>query len=168
MTTVRIDYFGVEGEGRNVTEAKRNAGHKIEQAMRGSYVPRVLVAGDDAVVIFRTPQHWEYGFIRDGNLCSIQGASEDRDDVERAARRHLGANATDWRTCLTVADVHPIVVEPADRREILVRCDWQRKYHAWRELGMEDNDARNAIGGFTQFLSEDGKRIYAGDALLVA
>lgn len=36
MPQVTIEYYGVSGTGRNVTEAKRDAGRKIEQALSRS------------------------------------------------------------------------------------------------------------------------------------
>lgn len=151
---IMIEYFGMPGEGKTVTEAKRDAGAKIESAMRGTYTPVILRAGEETVILFRCPQFgWQYGFLRDGNLSGIQGSGE-RKELERRARRHLGDLATDWRTCLDANDVHQIVKDEADRREIASNCEWQRKYHKAIDAGLDDNNARNWIGGFAQFMTQ--------------
>lgn len=155
MATVTIDYFGMSGTGRNVTEAKRDAGRRIEKAMNGDYTPFILQAGDETIVGHRDPRfEWEYAFVRDGQLSGGSTCIGGRDECERRARRHLGDIATDWRTCLTPADVHPIVLDADDRKDVAQRCQWQRDYHAARAAGLDDNNARYFIGGFTQFMTQ--------------
>jgi hypothetical protein len=63
MSTVRVTYYGVDGEGRNVTEAKRDAGTKIEAAMTGSYSPTVLQSRGTAIVLWRDPWGWQSCFL---------------------------------------------------------------------------------------------------------
>jgi hypothetical protein len=154
MPTVRIEYYGVDGEGRNVTEAKQDAGRKITKAMSGSYTPRVLSAGGETIIVFRSPDGWRYGFLRDGDLSGLQGQADDREEVERHARKHLGSNVTDWRTCFDADGVDQIVKDARDRREIATSCKWQRDYHTAKDAGLDDTNARYWISGLTHLMTQ--------------
>jgi hypothetical protein len=148
-TMLTLKYYGIEGTGCTVTEAKKDAGAKIEKALSGSYRPIVLAAGGETIICWRNPEYgWSYGWLRDGDISGTSSGRGDREDCECSARRHIGMNATDWRTCLRPEDVDPIVKEAADRREIAQMCAWQRDYHRAIAAGLDDNDARNLIGGF--------------------
>ena len=151
---VTIEYFGMEGIGKNVTEAKKDAGRKIEKAMTGGYTPVILSAGDDTVVIFRSPDGWRYGFLRNGDITGIQGQADDRQEVEKHARRHLGNNATDWKTCFGPDDVHPIVKDSRDRRQVAEACKWQQDYHKAIDAGLDDNNTRFWISGLTHLMTQ--------------
>lgn len=153
-TKINLEYFGMPGHGATVKEAKANAGRKIEKALEGSYQPIFLTAGADTVILWREPTGWAYGFLRDGQISGAHYSCDNSQKaVEKAARAHLGANATDWRTCFSAADVHPVVIDQTDRREIASNCRWQRQYRAACDAGLTDNDARYAIGGLTQLMS---------------
>ena len=73
MSTVRIDYYGVEGEGRTVTDAKRDAGRKIEAALAGSYTPEILVWRGYAILIYREPTGWCNRLIADPERGIVEG-----------------------------------------------------------------------------------------------
>lgn len=67
---VNITYFGMDGSGRTMTEAKKDAGRKIEQAMTGNYQPVMLQSRGIIIILWRDPQGWRYNIITDekGNL----------------------------------------------------------------------------------------------------
>jgi hypothetical protein len=151
----RVNYLGMDGTGQTAKDAKADAARKIETAMEGSYTPIVLTAGGETIVCYREPAYgWSYSFVRNGRLSGGCSGNYDRETVEKTARRHLGANATNWRTYFGPDDVDSIVEDPADRKDIASGCSWQRKYHAAREAGLDDDNARYFIGGFTQFMSQ--------------
>lgn len=95
MATVRIDYFGMEGEGRNVTEAKRKAGAKLQAAMSGHYSPTVIAYRGYVSLVFREPHGWcnrliaepESG-IREGKVYAHPNETTEAEAI-RAACRHL-------------------------------------------------------------------------------
>lgn len=154
MKTVSVEYYGMHGSGRTLKEAKEDASRQLKKAMAGYYTPMYLSAGDEAAILYRTPHGWHYSFVRDGKMsegCAVCG--DDRNDAEQRLRRHLGANATDWRTCLTADDVHPIVRDQRDRRDIATGCKWQRRMRKALDLGLDDQNARYWIDGFTQFMT---------------
>lgn len=73
MTKVRISYFGMDGEGRNLTEAKKDAGNKIEKALAGSYTPEILTHRGYAVLLYREPSGWASRLIADPQRGLVGG-----------------------------------------------------------------------------------------------
>jgi len=105
--TVRITYYGMEGEGKTLTEAKRDAGRKVEMALEGSYTPKLLGQLDSFhVIIWREPNGWSYKLLNGDpvdatktytypeGLYGCQGDSS-YEDTLRSARRHLAQVAVD-------------------------------------------------------------------------
>lgn len=58
MATVTIDYYGFEGIGKNVTEAKRDAGKKIEALHNGSFAPQLFTLGNNSMLVWRDLYGW--------------------------------------------------------------------------------------------------------------
>lgn len=141
---VRITYYGMEGVGKNVTEAKRDAGSRIEEALKGDHEP--VIIGDlarYAALLFRTPQHgWTYAVLAPDTkrLCAHLGIGNSRENVERHARNHL-ANLLD--------DVSLIDGKryPADVTSWQEKHDWQVRMKELLSQGYSDNDARLIAGG---------------------
>lgn len=71
MKQVTINYYGVEGVGKNVTEAKREAGAIIERAMTGNYIPRYKIGWRHTIIIWRDPLYgWQATIIYpNGHSC---------------------------------------------------------------------------------------------------
>jgi hypothetical protein len=74
MPTVRIEYYGVEGQGKNLKEAKRDAGAKIEKALTGSYGPQIVSYRGYAILVFRKPEGWCTQIIADADTGVREGA----------------------------------------------------------------------------------------------
>lgn len=94
MATVTIDYFGVEGSGKNVTEAKRDAGAKIQQLVKHCH-PRMYSRRGEHVVIYPDPHGggW-YSLLHadgDGETISSSSCVSFR-DAEESGVRHLLSN----------------------------------------------------------------------------
>ena len=151
-TNITLTYFGMEGHGKTVKEAKLDAGRKIEALFDGSWTPFLLQAEAETILCWREVLGgWHYGFVREGQIHGSTWHAT-KEECERSARSHLGQIATDWRTCMKVDDVHGVVKDERDRREILSNCEWQRAYHRATAAGLDDNNARLFIGGFTQMM----------------
>lgn len=148
MQTVRISYYGVDGEGRNVTEAKKDAGRKIEAALAGHYTPELLCHRGFAILVYREPSGWcsrlvadpERGVV-DGKVWGTNNGSYD--EAKRAALSHLADLG--W----TAADG----LEPpsflTDRRLIAdyrTKAEFQLRYQRARALGLKDQDAHSFAG----------------------
>lgn len=99
MATVRITYFGMDGQGATVTEAKRDAGAKIESAMNGSYEPEVLSSRGWAIILWRSPQGWHSNIIaepKDGFRQRINGGSGRDDRTAGRASALLNLARLSW------------------------------------------------------------------------
>jgi hypothetical protein len=152
---IHATVYGMDGTGANVREAREDAGRKIEEALEGSYTPIPLAAGGFSAVAWRTPSGWRYGLVGDGGLgCTYMGNGS-KDETLRAARYHIGQLATDPQTCLGPDDVHPVVEDEADRRDLASWAKWQRQYAAARAAGFDDDQARRIIAGFTLAIDYD-------------
>ena len=99
--TARITYFGMEGEGRNLTEAKRDAGRKVEQALEGSYTPELIgdISKGYAMLLVRQPKlGWESILLypgKEGALYGSSGSDTTKEECERRARAHLAGLLND-------------------------------------------------------------------------
>lgn len=150
FTQITLTYCGVEATGRTVTEAKQNAARRIERFIETGPSPEIIVAGEYAALLWRTIAYgWEYkliatpdGGLREGRVYGGNGHDR-KADTERECRMHLADLATDWRTCITADDVHPVCEEQRDRREIADRCAWQRRYHAYKDRGFDHNQCHH-------------------------
>lgn len=141
MATVRITYYGMEGEGKNLTEAKRDAGRKIEAAFSGNYTPEILSHRGYAILLAREPSGWgariivDPDGIRDGRVW-ISG-QETYEDAKRGALTHLaqlGWQDADGKT-------PPDFLK--DRRAIADFVSWaefQLRYIEGRNRGIPESD----------------------------
>lgn len=92
MTTVRIEYFGVDGEGRNVTEAKKNAGKKLDRIVRNLSPSVFCHKGHTLVVYPNAAGCFSYTFTHpntEGYVAFCSCGGESRDDVIASGIVHL-------------------------------------------------------------------------------
>ena len=148
MNTVKITYYGMEGEGRTLTEARKNAGRKLEACVTGSHAPIIRTithAGRTfTVFIFRELDRWGYQIIEHGKTKDGQSwasANEPTDkDAARAAFRHLAQ----WSFSFEDDGADLILSNDkegmADHKHWAL---WQHKYQAWRSVGKSDYEAHN-------------------------
>lgn len=140
---IRLDYYGVEGTGRTVTEAKKDAGERIRQALAGPYTPTVLSYRGTAMLVYREPGGWCYRIIaepdgiRDGKVWGSPNDPTEADAL-RAAGRHL-ADIT-----MQEADTDPpAFVHRDDVREWRRSLDVLRRYRQAQRAGLTDEEARS-------------------------
>lgn len=151
---VQITYYGMEGEGTNLKEARKDASLKIEAALEGRYTPILLTLRGEQILCWRTPtEGWQYAQLSHhpihdyeplwGTMCG----GGDRDEVEAIARNHL-AQIT-WGLKLSEAEEEEILafVAKKDRREMKSWIEWQRRYDALRAQGLSDNEAHSKASG---------------------
>lgn len=61
---ITLEFLGMEGTGRNQTEAKQDAGRKIEKAVTGSYTPEILSYRGQSILLYRDARMgWVYNAI---------------------------------------------------------------------------------------------------------
>jgi hypothetical protein len=135
---MRITYHGMHGAGRTLTEARRDAAQKIEQALSGTYDPVLLPLPDGDIMLgFRTPaEGWSYWFWRDGRLSGgCLCALTTREELERRMRRHAAQSTEDSRYL-----EHPTCTEQ-DKRDFDEYRAWQQRYAAAQAQGLSDSEA---------------------------
>lgn len=146
---VTIQYFGMEGTGRTLTEAKQDAGRRIEKAVTGSYLPFVQSYRGQSVLVWRELERWQFrlltdyetGAVRDGFVYGCGAGQDTFDDVVKAAKYALAQ--TTWQP--EDGDFPPDFLKSEDiRREFKSWAAWQLRYRAHRANGMSDVDAHRA------------------------
>lgn len=150
MATVRVTYYGMDGEGRNLTEAKRDAGRKIEEALAGDYTPEVVAYRGYVALVARDPAGWDHRLIvtpedgpRVGPAPMHGGNNREKDDAVRSARMHVAHLG--W----TLADglVAPEILRSRDeQREFLSWAEHQIRYAAALAAGLGHWQAHSYAG----------------------
>jgi hypothetical protein len=96
MPNVTIEYYGVTGTGRNVTEAKRDAGEQIRKALDGDYTPSLIHWRQYTVLMARDPKFgWGY---------RISHAAEQGETIRE--RMWLNTNGETQEACLLALVKH--------------------------------------------------------------
>lgn len=149
-TAITLTYFGFEGAGRTVTEAKKDAGRKIEQAFEGDYTPEVFAYRGHSYLVWRTPEGWCNRAVagpdgpRDGKLYACANHGHDRrKDCVREVLSHLAQIA--W----VESDGQTPPAFLTDRDSLSDYRTWtefQLRYADARRRGMDDHDAHSYAG----------------------
>ncbi len=123
---------------------------KIRDRFRGTYTPLYLSFRGEIILVWRDGNEWVYGFIHDRTEpvgITSSGNWKSREDVERAARRHLAENGWDERE-----ETSEIILHPDDQAQF---GDWARrekviraKYRRLLEAGWTPDEAWNILGGY--------------------
>lgn len=152
MTAVSIEYYGMNGSGKNLTEAKRNAGAKIERALEGTYWPSVISFKGWLAFIYRDPvSGWWYQLLSPEEqrnfaikATRIHGTTnyDEFEDAVRHARSHLAQCLIDPSDTMTYEHTNEVILNDADRKEHAYQCNWQLCYRTWSNLGKDDNECR--------------------------
>lgn len=142
---VKIEYCGMEGNGRNLTEAKQDVERKLSNFVRDSYRMRIVNVGQYSALIWRAVYGWSYALIRDPEgMRELQGSNSGDENFEGTLRqviKHLVQLDWDPRTLAECEQVPEIITDPRDRREMR---DYKRTYVHWHLLqrdGFSSEDA---------------------------
>lgn len=146
---VTVNYCGMEGSGRSVTEAKKDAARKLEQAVSGSYEPILLSCRRYAVLVYRKPLGWDYCTVADetGFRTSLCAGSYDdnKQFIMDAARWHLAQLA--WLPADGLEAPDMVLMDmPRHQREFRSWAEFQLRYRDAIRLGMSANDAHDYAG----------------------
>lgn len=141
-TTVRLTYFGMDGEGRTMKDAKLDAGSKIESLVREVCTPKTLRVGNTTAIIWRDAWGWGYGFLNDQQgegdcICSHHSAT--LEECQRACREHLAQNVLDQDEYTTVESLPEWLTDKTSRREVCTYFEWQRAARYAQSLGLNPN-----------------------------
>lgn len=141
--TIQITYFGMEGEGKTLTEAKQDAGRKLEAAMDGSYLPYVFTHMGHTLIVFREPDGWAYMMIYpddDGQKSGSSSGGNSQEETIRQGLRHMAQNLYNPKTG---EDGMSVLRNKDDIRQHQNWVEWQRVYLAWADLGASDGTCRD-------------------------
>jgi hypothetical protein len=130
MNRVRVTYYGMDGEGATMKEAKADAASKLEKIVSDTdWTPRFYIDGSQRVLIYRELDGWHYSIVHTDtdNLC-LQSACADKRDAIRRALRHLAQITWTPDRGLTVPDY---VTEKADRADVKSDYKFQLRYRAF-------------------------------------
>ena len=146
MATVQIEYFGMEGIGKTVTEAKRDAGSKIEKAMQRHYQPMILSWRGNTKLLWATTLGWRSCWLTDNGQMKdeIYGGSGDNSDKDDEIRSCLSCLAqSGWKpedgdSC-DLLDKHRLATH-AMRSDFRSWVKFQLRYRVAKEKGFNDCD----------------------------
>jgi hypothetical protein len=157
MSIVKIDYYGVEGQGRNVTEAKKDAGAKIKAGMTGDCQPYVICWRGWAKIVYFDPRsgycdamlrEGDTGVMRVGSLYGRSCGPDawDRKVIIQRAAAHVLQCGWAADDCEKVPADFPIDIGAPAEREHASWARWQIRYQEARTAGLGDNDAHDYAG----------------------
>ena len=146
MPVITTTYYGVEGSGKTLREAKADAARQIEQALKGSYTPTIIAHRGWAHLIYREPTGWHYR-----NIVTPEGAREGQVWGSRAATYEEAVAAVQ-------SDLAQLGWQPEDgqtppeflkdRKQVSDFRSWTRfqlRYRKVRELGLADSNRCHEI-----------------------
>lgn len=146
MSTVHVVHHGMPGQGKNVTEAKKDAGRKLEQAVSGSYEPAVISFRGQAVLVYRHQFGWDYCTLADErgfrtSLCTgtfqfSKGTALDMARFHLAQMTWLPADGNET----------PLPLEGPFLREFRNWAEFQLRYVEGIENGLGPVDAHDYAG----------------------
>jgi len=147
-TKINLTYFGMDGQGATVKEAKQDAGRKIEAALSGYHFPNLYTKTVGSVTytvfIFRVLDKWGYAYVKHGAEKEGRQFASANDNSEEAAFihawRHIAGNE------FTFTDDGRAWLEPKDSdglRELVYMAKWQHLMKAWQSLGKTSEEARS-------------------------
>jgi hypothetical protein len=159
MPEVTIDYYGMTGIGRNVTEAKRDAGERIRKALDGNYEPSIIRWRQYLVVLARHPRYgWGYRISnpKEGEIrerAYLNSCYEDQREALVNLCHHIGdiARPFDEDPALTWPLFEALIHPERRAREEFARFrdnvnrqyTFQARYRHAKNMGMLDGDAYN-------------------------
>ena len=158
-TNIRLTYCGMDGEGRTVTEAKREAADKLQAMVRRIRDGlSLVVCGPCAALVHPTAEGWAYSIVTDdggkvragGRLYGTTTGDDDREATIAQAAKHMCDNA--WS--IDIADdaafaremLSPYIAKrDLDRAvaEKVDRCAWQRRARAALDAGYSNSEAHD-------------------------
>jgi hypothetical protein len=147
--SVTVMHYGVEGTGRTVTEAKKDAGKKIEKALEGSYTPQILAWRGYVALVYRDMQGWQSRLIMDPERGVIDGpvhGSHYGDEIKEAvdaANSNLAQLGWKPEDCLECPSILTTREQQSDFRHW---CKFQLRYKAAKSAGLNDNEAHSFAG----------------------
>ena len=143
----------VSAFGETQEEADAALVERIRVHFRGSYEPLYLHFRGNTVLIWRDGNEWVYGHIHEKQYPQgvHLGGWTSRDEVERAARRHLAQMGWDGQ-----AETSDIISDQQDQGEFSrwasIQKQFLKQWHILRGAGWNEQEARHILDGFFHLL----------------
>jgi hypothetical protein len=144
-TKITLEYFGFQGQGATVKEAKQDAGRKIEALHHGTWEPVVVTWRGETILIYRTLDGWISRFLQHkgeplkvSSGCQCHG-NDDVKEVIRSVQRHVVQLG--WTFEDPIDHFPDFCTNEADRREAIDYRKWQLAYRKFKDEGHDDNEA---------------------------
>lgn len=141
MKKISLDYCGMEGEGKTVREAKRDATRKIEAALSADYTPRIISFRGETIIIWRSPKSTASSLLHGGQIvggCTLYAPGEDRKRIEEQCRLQLAQTVWNYEE-----DLAPFLdfIGEKNAPKFLSWVRWQNAYRQARHNGATDIEA---------------------------
>lgn len=151
--TIKVEHYGVEGIGRTVGEAKRDAGRKIERMLSGDYSPQMRRRKNVVAFIFRHPMYgWSYVTHVDGEdpspYPSVHHGFDDhtRDEMIVEATYHAAQVAWDGEDGDELEELARDL-DRSHKSQLISWAKWQLRYRASIAEGCDSETAWNLASG---------------------
>lgn len=140
---IRLNYCGMDGEGRTVTQAKCDAAGKIRTLLSGDWQARCIYGRRILTFVWRDINGWCYKIIdpadangQDEIIYGVRSGS--LADIDRRARSHMAQWEHDMDRPF---EVPTYLTDKRDIGEYLRLAAWQLAYRQARADGLSDTDA---------------------------
>ena len=143
----------VSAHGATQEQADTALLERIRDRFRGTYEPLYLHFRGNTVLIWRDGNDWVYGHIHEKHYPEgvHLGGWTSRDEVERAARRHLSQMSWDGQ-----AETSDIISNQQDQeafsRWASIQKQFLKQWRILRRAGWNEQEARHILDGFFHLL----------------
>ena len=168
MAKISITYYGMDGEGPTIKEAKADAGRKIEKLVAAASEAPIIISIRGFASLVAYSGHSSGGswasrlIMSDGKIHTgpayLGSDSEDKHRVMVQALTHVATSAwtfddDDQEFAEMAADrANGCPLNHSDRREVIAailnNARFQRKYRECRDNGMDDRHAHASACGY--------------------
>lgn len=145
---VTIQYFGFEGTGRTMKDAKLNAGNKILMLHEGSFEPVLVTWRGETALIYRTLTGYESKILQHDGAplhmplgCEMHSEGT-RKAVIKSVQQHIVQLG--WRFEDPIDLFPDWFTDANDRKEAIRYRQWQLDFRKFRAEGMSENEAHLA------------------------
>jgi hypothetical protein len=132
---VTINYYGMQGTGDTLKEAKLDAGSKIEAAMKDDYRPVYIGVPGANIIVYRSQYGWCHLI---NNRTESYGWNTKQEALEAAC---FHVEQMNWT--IDSDDTFPLLtIYPRSLRDLKSWAHWQRGYAQLKAQGYDDSYCR--------------------------
>lgn len=156
MAVITVNYFGFDGSGKTVKEAKADAARKAQAFISDAEIGAKILKLDSAyAVISRACGGWQYQIIWPDGISGTVAVcmGESLKDAERRVRMHVA------QVLCSIPDnpLNSLIVDKTDQAEYKRWFNWQCRYREAVSSGYSDDQARQIASGTPLVLSQQAE-----------